>query len=118
MREAEGNGTEVTAEDSLPEGRNVRNPLVQSHHDRQASEEQDKDRDDDQSPDGDGEDRVVEVGEGCPSSNVDEASDVEEKIDDGTEDGLLGLSVNHPKQKQRRSRRRQGDHRLRALSQY
>ena len=101
MRGAEGNGngrtdahgTKVTAEDSLPEGLDVRNPLVESHHDRQASEEQDKDRDDDQSPDGDGQDRVVEVGEGRPSSNVDEASDVEEKIDDGTEDGLLGLPV-------------------------
>ena len=101
MRGAEGNGnrrtdahrTEVTTEDSLPERLNVRNPLVQSCHDRQASEEQDKDRDDDHSPDSDGKDRVVEVGEGCPSSNVDETSDVEGKIDDGTEDGLLGLSV-------------------------
>lgn len=101
IREAEANGngrtdahrTEVTTEDSLPERLNVRNPLVQSHHDRQAPEEQDKDRDDDQSPDSNGQDRVVEVVEGRPSSNVDEASDVEEKIDDGTEDGLLGLPV-------------------------
>lgn len=89
----DAHGSEVTAEDSLPERLNVRNPLVESHHDRQAPEEQDEDRDDDQSPDSDGQDRVVEVVKGRPSTDVDEASDVEEKIDDRTEDGLLGLSV-------------------------
>jgi hypothetical protein len=97
--EANGNGrtnahrSEVAAEDGLPECLDVRNPLVESNHDRQAPEEQDKDSDDDQPPDGDGQDRVVKVLEGRPGSDVDEASDVEEKVDDGTEDGLLGLSV-------------------------
>lgn len=83
----------MTTEDSLPERFNVRNPLVESNHDRQAPEEQDKDRDDDQSPDSDGQDRVVEVFKGRPSTDVHEASDIEEKIDDGTKHGLLGLSV-------------------------
>lgn len=86
-------GTEVATEDGLPEGLNVRNPLIESDDNWQASEEQDEDGDDDQSPDSNAEDRVVEVVEGCPSSNVDETSNVEEKIDDGTEHGLFGLSV-------------------------
>jgi len=83
----------VSAEDGLPERFDIWNPFVEGNHDRQAPEEQDEDRDDNQSPDGDGQHGVIEIGEGCPGSNVHEASNVEEKIDDRTEYGLLGLSV-------------------------
>ena len=83
----------MTTENSLPERLDVWDPFVEGNHDGQAPEEQDKDGDDDQPPDGEGQHRVIEVAEGHPSSNVDETSDVEEKIDDGTEDGLLCLSV-------------------------
>jgi len=83
----------VAAEDGLPECLDVRDPFVEGNHDRQAPEEQDEDGDDDQPPDGDGQDGVIEIGEGCPGSDVHEASNVEEKIDDRTEHGLLGLSI-------------------------
>ena len=83
----------MATEDSFPERLDVRDPLVEGDHDRQAPEEQNEDGDDNQPPDADCQHRVVEVVEGCPSSNVYEASNVKEKIDDGTEHGLLGLSV-------------------------
>jgi len=85
--------TKVATEDSLPECCDVRDPFVEGDHDRQAPEEQDENGNDDQPPDGDAQHRVIEVVEGHPSSNVHEARNVEEKIDDGTEHGLLGLSV-------------------------
>ena len=83
----------MATEDSLSERLDVRDPFVEGNHDWQASEEQDEDGDDDQPPDGDGQHRVIEVVEGCPSSDVHEASDVEEEIDDRTEHGFLGLAV-------------------------
>jgi len=83
----------VAAKDSLPESLDVRDPFVKGNHNRQTPEEQDKDGDDNQSPDSDAQNRIIEVVEGCPSSNVHEASNVKEKIDDGTEDGLFGLPV-------------------------
>ena len=83
----------MTAEDGLPERFDIRDPFVEGDHDRQAPEEQDEDGDDDQPPDGDGQHRIIEIGEGCPGSNVHETSNVEEKINDRTEYGLLGLSV-------------------------
>lgn len=86
-------GAKVATEDGFPERLDVWNPFIEGNHNWQASKEQDKDRDDNQSPDSYAQHRVVEVGEGCPSSNVHKTSNVEEKIDDGTEHGLLGLSV-------------------------
>ena len=83
----------MAAENGLPEGLDIRDPLVEGNHDGQTPEEQDEDGDDDQPPNGDGQHGIIEVVEGCPSSNVHEASNVEEKIDDRTEHGLLGLSV-------------------------
>ena len=83
----------MTTEDSFPECLDVRNPFVESNHNWQAPEEQDKDGDDDQSPDSDAQNRIIEIVEGCPSSNVHKTGNVEEKIDDGTEHGLLSLSV-------------------------
>ena len=83
----------MTTEDGFPERFDVRDPFVESNYNRQAPEEQDKDGDDDQSPDSEAQNRIVEIVEGCPSSDVHETSNIEEKIDDGTEHGLLGLSV-------------------------
>jgi hypothetical protein len=85
--------TKMAAEDSLPERLDVWDPFVEGNHDRQASEEQDQDGDDNQPPDRDAQHGIIKVVEGCPSSNVYEASNVEEKIYDGTEHGLLGLPV-------------------------
>ena len=86
-------GTEMAAEYGFPERLDIRDPSVEGDDDGQTPEEEDEDGDDNQSPDGDGQDRVVEIVEGCPGSNVYEAGDVEEKIDDGTEHGLFCLSV-------------------------
>lgn len=83
----------MATEDGFPERLDVRNPFVESNHNRQAPEEQDKDGDDDQSPDSNTQRGVVEVFEGHPSSNVDETGNVEEEIDHGTEHGLFGLPV-------------------------
>ena len=83
----------MATEYSFPQRLDVRDPFVKGDSYGQTPEEQDKERDDEQSPDGDAQDRVIEVVEWCPSSNIYEAGDVKEKIDDGTEHGLLRLSV-------------------------
>jgi hypothetical protein len=83
----------MTAENGLPERLDVGNPFVEGNHNRQTPKEQDEYGDYNQSPNGDAERRIIEAVEGCPSSDVYEAGDVEEKVDYGTEDGLLGLLV-------------------------
>lgn len=89
----DAHGAEMAAEYGFPERLDVRDPFVEGNDYGETPEEQNKDGDDDQPPDGDGQCRVVEVVEWCPSSNVNEAGNVEEKIDDGTEHGLLCLPV-------------------------
>ena len=78
---------------SLPERLDVWNPFVEGDHGGQTPEEQNKDGDDDQSPDSNAQRGGVEIVKGCPGSNVYKTGHVEEKVDNGTEHGFLGLPV-------------------------
>lgn len=83
----------MTAEDCLPECLHVWNPFVERDHDREPPSKQNANRNYKEPPDTQRKRLVIELFKRHPSTNKDESGDVEEEINDGAEDGLLGLFV-------------------------
>lgn len=83
----------MSGKQRLLPGCNLRNPTIQNEQGRKSAQQNNNDEQNNQPPWGDTQFRLVERFKGEPGANVDEATAVEDEVDNFEEDFVFGVGV-------------------------